>query len=474
MTFLLRLGCLFLFLSLARCRPPAPAATPLAADPWDTRDEILRAIRPPEFPDRDFAITDHGAVADDGSDALPALRAAIRACHRAGGGRVVVPAGTYFVKGPVHLLSNVNLHVAEGATLRFSTAPEDYLPAVHTRWEGVETYNYSPLIYAYEAENVALTGRGTLDGQASNEHWWPWSGSARYGWREGQGRQSDPGSRPTLFAWNTDEVPLRKRRFAGVSYLRPNFVQPYRCTNVLIEGVTLRNSPMWVLHPVLSENVTIRDVRVISHGPNSDGCDPESCRNVLIEGCYFDTGDDCIALKSGRNQDGRRSGRPVENVVVRDCEMKDGHGGVVIGSEVSGGARNIFAEDCLMDSPNLERAIRVKTNKVRGGTIENLFFRNITVGEVSEAVVRVNMRYPIFSDTTETFVPVVRNIHVENVTSRKSRYGLLLEGYGPDDPVRGVTLEHCRFDGVAEGNRLEHVRDLRLEEVYVNGERINP
>ncbi|WP_116127035.1 glycoside hydrolase family 28 protein [Lewinella sp. IMCC34183] len=463
-------------LLLAGCGPaPAPDATAsVGADPWSGMDDILGRIKAPEFPDRTFDITEYGAEADDEGDDLDAIRQAIEACNAAGGGRVVVPAGTFVSNGPVHLLSNVNFHVSEGATLKFSTRPDDYLPAVHTRWEGVETYNYSALIYAYEQENIAVTGTGTLDGQASNANWWPWSGSDRYGWSEGMPSQSDPESRPTLYAWNTKEVPLEERRFGGVSYLRPNFVQPYRCKNVLIDGVTIRNSPMWILHPTLCENVTIQNVRVISHGPNSDGCDPESCRDVLIKNCYFDTGDDCIALKSGRNQDGRNGKRPIENVVIQDCEMKDGHGGVVIGSEVSGGARNIYAENCLMDSPNLDRAIRIKTNKVRGGTIENCYFRNIEVGEVREAVVRINMRYAIFSDTTQTFIPTVRNIYVENVTSKKSRYGLLLEGYDEAHPIRDVYLSDSRFSGVAEGNKIEFTTGLQYEDFYLNGNLVTP
>ena len=170
-------------------------------------------------------------------------------------------------------------------------------------------------------------------------------------------------------------------------------MQPYRCQNVLIEGVTIINSPMWELHPVLCTNVTIRDVTINTHGPNNDGCDPESCRDVLIERCTFDTGDDCIALKSGRNDEGRRLGVPIENVIIRDCVMKDGHGGVVIGSEMSGGARNVFAERCRMDSPNLDRALRIKTNAVRGGLVERVYMRDVTVGQVAEALVTVNFYY---------------------------------------------------------------------------------
>ncbi|MCB0843611.1 MAG: glycoside hydrolase family 28 protein [Bacteroidetes bacterium] len=438
--------------------------------PWDNVNDILANIQPPQFPDNTFDITEYGAVADSTTDCLPAIKAAIEACHEAGGGKVVVPAGKYYVGGPIHLKSNINLHVSEGAYVKFSTTPSDYLPVVFTRWEGVECYNYSALIYAYQQENIALTGTGTLDGQADNEHWWSWSGSKRYGWTEDLPSQMQDHSRPKLYDWNSREVPVEERILGEGTYLRPNFFQTYSCKNVLVDGVTLRNSPMWILHPVLCENVTVQNVKVISHGPNSDGCDPESCKDVLIKNCYFDTGDDCIALKSGRNQDGRRINRPIENVIVQGCEMKDGHGGVVIGSEVSGGARNIFAENCIMNSPNLDRALRVKTNKIRGGRIENLFFRNIEVGEVREAVLRVNMRYAIFSDTSQTFIPEIENIYVENVTSQKSKYGLLIEGYDQEHPVKNINIKDCRFDGVAEGNKIEFGAELNFENYFQNGE----
>ncbi len=224
---------------------------------------------------------------------------------------------------------------------------------------------------------------------------------------------------------------------------------------------------MWNIHPVLCENVTIRNVTVISHGPNNDGCNPESSKNVLIKNCYFDTGDDCIAIKSGRNADGRRLNAPSENIIIQGCTMKDGHGGVVIGSEMSGGCRNVFAEDCVMDSPNLERALRIKTNSMRGGIVENIYMRNITVGEVSDAVIRVNFNYQ--EGDVGQYTPVVRNIFVSNVTSRKSKYALALAGY-ERSPVSNLNLENCRFDGVTSGNMLSHYRDLKMKEVYINSE----
>jgi polygalacturonase len=255
-----------------------------------------------------------------------------------------------------------------------------------------------------------------------------------------------------------ENVPIHERPFGAGHYLRPNFVQPYRCRNVLIEGVTFTNSPMWILHPVLCENVTIRGVTVESHGPNSDGCDPESCRDVLIEGCTFNTGDDCIAIKSGRNADGRRIGVPSENIVIRGCTMKDGHGGVVLGSEMSGGIRNVFVEDCTMDSPNLDRAIRLKSNSLRGGYLENLFVRNIRVGQVKEAVIRINLQYD--KDRGQHF-PRVRSISIENVTSEKSGRPFYFVGL-EDAKIENVRIENCTFKNAARPSVFEHVDQLVL------------
>jgi polygalacturonase len=424
------------------------AALPLqrrATDPWDEVPAILSRIKPPSFPKRDFDLKRFGSVNE-----------AIAACSAAGGGRVVVPAGT-FMTGPMRLKSRVNLYLAEGAVLKFSTDPAKYLPAVFTRWEGTELMNYSPFIYAFNEQDVAVTGPGTLDGQADAAHWWDWTRSAA-------------APRRRLMDLGAQGVPVAERVFGEGSFLRPNFIQPYRCRNVFFEGITIRNSPMWEIHPVLCTNVIVRGVTIESHGPNNDGCDPESCRDVLIERCTFDTGDDCIALKSGRNDDGRRVGVPVENVIVRDCTMKDGHGGVTIGSEISGGARNIFAEKCRMDSPRLDRALRIKSNSVRGGVIERVFMRDVTVGQVADAVVSVDFTYE--EGDAGKFPPIVRDVEVRNVTSRKSKYGLLLRGY-PHDPVTGVRLKDCTFESVAQPDLLENVKDIVLANVTINGKLLN-
>jgi polygalacturonase len=411
----------------------ATASTLLAADAANEQAAILSRIKPPTFPNRDFDITHYGTIAE-----------AIAACTAAGGGRVVVPAGI-FSTGPIHLDHNVNLHVSEGATLRFSRDPQHY-PLVYTRWEGTECMNFSPLIYAFEKTNIAISGTGTLDGQADAEHWWQW---------KGKGPSGQEPDRNALMAAGDKNVQVKDRVFGAGHKLRPNFVQPYRCTNLLIEGVKIVNSPMWELNPVLCKNVTVRNVTIDTHGPNNDGCDPESCTDMLIEKCSFSTGDDCIAIKSGRNVDGRRVNVPNANLIIRDCDMKDGHGGVSIGSEVSGGVRNVFVENCRMSSPNLDRALRIKTNSYRGGAIENIYFQNVTVGEVAQAVIDIDFFYE--EGEGGPFKPIVNNVVISDVTSKKSKYGLYLHGY-KDDPIRGLTVTNCRFENAAKGDFRENVQ----------------
>jgi polygalacturonase len=443
----------------------ARAASAPVTDTWARVPDILKRIKPPIFPQREFAITKYGAAADGKTDCTAAFRDAIAACHKAGGGRVTVPSGT-FLSGAIHLLSNVELHLVAGAVISFSRDPAKYLPVVFSRWEGVELMNYSPFIYAFEQENIAITGEGTLDGQADSESWWPWNGSSRpeYGWKAGTPNQRN--DRKTLMEMAEKGTPVSERVFGGGHYLRPQFIQPYRCRNVLIEGITIRNSPMWEIHPALCKNVIVSGVKISSHGPNNDGCDPESCTDVLIKNCTFDTGDDCIAIKSGRNADGRRLNVPSENIIVQGCVMKDGHGGVTIGSEITGGVRNVFAEDCQMDSPHLERALRIKNNAMRGGLIEDIHMRNVTVGQVTEAVLAIDFYYE--EGETGGFTPVVRNVGVSNVKSAKSKYALYLRGF-KSAPITNVQLDECIFEDVAQPNVLENVRELELRQVRING-----
>lgn len=436
-------------------------------DAWATEyPQILSRIKPPVFPKRDFRITKFGARPGIANDSTEPIAKAIDACNKAGGGRVVIPQGE-FLTGAMHLKSNVNLYLSKGAILKFSSDASKY-PIVHTRWEGMECMNVSPFIYAFEQTNIAITGEGTLDGQANNEHWWLWHGNPKYGWKEGMPNQR--AARARLYKMMETGVAINERIFGEADRLRPNFIQPYKCKNVLIEGVKIVNSPMWEIHPVLCENVTVRKVSISSHGPNNDGCDPESCKDVLIEDCFFDTGDDCIAIKSGRNDDGRRFAAPTQNVIVRGCIMKDGHGGITIGSEISGGVRNVFAENCRLESLNLDHALRVKNNASRGGNLENFYFRNITVGEVAHAVITIDFNYE--EGAMGKYTPIMRSFYVDRLVSGKSKHGADIQGLD-NAPVYDVRITNSTFDNVAQGNVIKNLKGSTLRNVKFNGKEVN-
>ncbi|MDN5696984.1 MAG: glycoside hydrolase family 28 protein [Rubrobacter sp.] len=433
---------------------------------WAKVPGILRRINPPEFPDREFVITEYGAIGDGETDCTEAFRRAIEECTGSGGGHVVVPEGV-FLSGPIHLANNVDLHVEEAGTIRFSRAPGDYLPQVYTRWEGVEVMNYSPLIYGRGLKNIGITGSGTIDGRASNDYWWPWKGQEEHGWEPGDPSQDE--ARDRLIQMAEDGVPVEERVFGEGDYLRPMMIQPYECENIIIEGVTLKDSPMWHIHPVLSKNITVRGVTVDNPtGPNADGCDPESCTDIHIQSCLFDTGDDCVAFKAGKNADGRRIDTPTKNAVVEDCEMRDGHGGVTMGSEMTGGVENIFARNCVMDSPHLDRVLRIKTNSLRGGYVKNVYMKNVRVSEAAEAI-RINFLYGD-GEEAGSYNPSVSNIYVRNLRVENTEYALDMRGY-EESPIRNVRLKNCVFENVERENRLENVSGLVLSNVVIGDER---
>lgn len=442
-----------------------------SAEAWDRAKDIVRNIKVPKFPDRVFDITKFGAVPDGKTLSTAAIAKAIDACAAAGGGRVVVPGGSEpggltFLAGAVHLKSNVNFHIAQGATLKFDTNPSSY-PIVFTRWEGIELMNYSPLIYARKQKNIAITGRGVLDGQGSEHHWWSWKGrwggKTPYGWTEGMPDQR--AARAKLFQMAEDNVPVEKRVFGDGSYLRPPLIQPYDCENVLIEDVKVRNSPFWSIHPVLCRNVTMRGVGVYGLGPNNDGVDPESVDHMLIEECSFDTGDDCIAVNSGRNADGRRLATPSQNIVIRQCAMSEGHGGVVVGSQISGGARFVFAEECEMDSPDLWYAIRFKNNALRGGLLENFYYRDINVGQVGRAAITVDFNYE--EGAKGTYTPQLKNVVIERLRVQDAVRVLDSQGL-PNAPVNDIALSECEFNGVTKPSIVKHTNRVKLDRVRVN------
>ncbi len=363
-----------------------------------------------------------------------------------------------FLTGAIDLLSNVDLHLSDNATLQFSTDPAEY-PIVFTRWEGTECMNYSAFIYAFEQTNVAVTGRGTLDGSANDSNWWAWTHKGT----DGSPSPATP-ARARLGLMGDQGLPVVQRIMGKGSFLRPNFIQPYRCQNVLVENLKIRNSPMWEVNPELCTNVIVRGLDINSLGPNNDGCDPESCKDVLIENCVFQTGDDCIAIKSGRNADGKRVGMASENLIIRNCTMKDGHGGVVIGSEISGDCRKVFVDNCKMDSPNLERALRLKDNAARGGVIENIFMRNVDVGQVAEAILTVDFNYE--EGANGPYQPVVRNIYLEKMTSQASPRILYISGFD-GSVIDQIHFKDCTFQGVTSTEVMLKAGTVTFENVNI-------
>ncbi len=436
--------------------------------PWDTADAIVARVKVPVFARRTVDITRYGAKRDGVTDCTRAFADAIAACAKRGGGRVLVPRGT-FRTGPIRLRSGIELHLQKGATVRFDPDPAKYLPVVHTRWEGVEVMNYSPLISAVGAVNVAVTGEGTLDGGGSDSTWWPWAGKAEYGWKEGLPRQRP--DRDTLMAWGQAGTPVAARIMGAGHCLRPNFIQMFRCRNVFISGVTIVNSPMWVIHPLECTGVLIRGVHVRSHGPNNDGCDPESSRDVVIRGCTFDTGDDCIAIKSGRNNDGRRLKMPSTNLVIQECMFKDGHGAVTIGSEISGNVSGVYARRCSVASPVLWSVLRLKTNATRGGTIEQVYVRDVTVRLVGRAAIEIDLFYE--EGRNGSFVPTVRYVSVDRMRVASCERAFNIVGYD-DAPIRSVRLTDCSFDGVRKDPALKNIAGFDVTRTLVNGSEFRP
>lgn len=403
----------------------------------------------PVIPAGVFDVKDYGAVGDGKTPDTKAFADAIKACAEAGGGTVLIPEGTYFT-GPIHLKGNINLHVHKSATLIFSDRPADYLPAVLTRWEGMECMSFSPLIYARDCENVALTGKGIIDG--NGQSWWHW--------KKGQHITAE-----RLYEACLKEPDPAKRIFADTAdVLRPPLVQFFNCSNVLVEGPEFRSGPMWTIHPVRCENLIVRDIRVITSGPNNDGVNPDGCRNVLVEHCYFDTGDDCVTLKSGINEEGWRIGKPTENVVIRHIETRRGHGGVVIGSDMSGGVRNVYAHHCTFNGT--ERGLRIKSMKGRGGIVENIWFEDVEMDSIVGQAVQLNMYYQssTFPPAGDS-LPLFRNIFIRNVHCGYAGWQAINILGRPDLAIQNVQVEnfraHSRLGAVI--NRAEGVQLISTE-----------
>ncbi|MEY2999929.1 MAG: hypothetical protein RL648_143, partial [Verrucomicrobiota bacterium] len=387
--------------------------------------------------------------------------AAIAASTAAGGGTVYFPAGNYLT-GSVQMESNLTLYLDQGATLLYSGAPA-HSPVVETRWEGTTAFTHAPLIYANRKENIAVVGHGTLDGQGVN--WW---------WRTGEDPAREHLTRPWKAAW----IDLRDRTQAGerfvkedfseaVKFLRPSLLVTYECRNIRIEGITLRNSPMWMLHPIYSENIDIRGVSFESYGPNGDGIDIDSSRNVRISDCYFDTEDDCIVIKSGRDADGRRVGRPSEFITITNCVMYRGHGAVVIGSEMSGGVRDVVASNIVCFGT--DRGIRLKTARGRGGVIENLRFDNWVIHDSPREAIQISTGYvDLPEEPYSERTPTIRNLAISNVTVNGARQVVNIVGL-EEQAVENIRLSDIRGYGKT-GLICKLANDIELHDVRIEVE----
>lgn len=434
----------------AACTSVATPPSAGAATSWREADAIVAAIVAPRIPDRDVAVQGLPANADADADARPAIVAAIEAAHAAGGGRVVVPAGRWLLDGPLHLKSGVNLHMSAGAHLVFTGRHEAYLPVVFTRWEGTECWNFSPFIYARGQSDIAVTGAGTIDGQGA-AHWLPW----RREQRDDQTRLRDMGR---------DGVPVSARVFGAGHKLRPCFVQFIDCQRVLVEGITVQDSPFWCIHPVYCTDVVVRGLTVVSRHINSDGVDPDSCQRVLVESCTFEVGDDGVALKAGRDQDGWRVGRVCEDIVIRNCRyLGDTGGGMAIGSEMSGGVRRVFVEG--WDIPKASHTLYYKANRDRGGFIEDVRIRGVRAGEV-RALIKFSNDF--HSWRGGDFPTRFRRITMEDVTCDSALVGLHISG-DARAPVEDIVLRNITLTRAQVPMQVANARAIMLDGVRING-----
>ena len=410
---------------------------------------ILRRIEPPRIPARDVPL----AGLTEGTDLRAPLQAALDAAAAEGGGCITVPPGTWACEGPIRLRSRCALHLAEGARVVFTGDASAYLPLVLTRWEGTEAFNYSPMIYGRNLTDVAITGQGVLDGQGA-ERFLPW--------RERQGPDQ-----AALRAMGRDGVPVRDRVFGPGHFLRPQFVQLIGCQRVLIEGVTLTDSPFWVVHPVYCRSVTVRDVTIVSRHLNSDGVDPDSSEDVLVEGCTFETGDDGVAVKSGRDQDGWRVGRPSRRIVVRGCRYAgDAGGGVAVGSEMSGGVQDIYVDGYEMSS--VSHAVYLKANGDRGGYVRGVHARDLRIGRADEVLVITNQ----YKDRVAGAHPAAfSNVTLTDVRCGEAEAIATING-APASPVRGVTLRDVTVGSAAVPLRARGVEGLRFVNVRAGGQSV--
>ncbi|MEN0003535.1 MAG: glycoside hydrolase family 28 protein [Bacteroidota bacterium] len=445
-------------------------ARAVAQQAWEATYPAIEArIQPPSFPDREVFITTFGADTTAQYDNRPVIQAAIEQCAAEGGGRVVVPAGNWWVDGPLHLRSNINLHLQEGAKIYFGSNPEQYLPLVKVRWEGTVCWSYSPFIYAFEAENIAITGAGEVDGQAQ-----AWSK---------QWRKKQKPDKKRLRQMGNDLVPEDQRVFGNgfldldgdgqddgfgdgqQHWLRPTLVELYNCKNILLEGVRFRNSAFWTIHPVFSQNITIRNLKIEGGYLNDDGIDPDSCEDVLIEDCRIETEDDAISIKAGRDQDAWNR-PPSQHIIVRNCTLNSGVNAFCIGSEMSGGVQQVFVHDCRILSG--KHGLNFKCNLDRGGRVADIFFRQLTFDHLAEALLIFRMDYHGYRGNN--YPTKFERFFVQDVTAQRID-SLAFKIVGVEAaPIEKILLDDIRIQQAGRAGELAHTEAILWQNVFINGE----
>ena len=411
-------------------------------------DSLLRVITGATISSHQVEITRFGARGDSATDCRRAFDKAMKYAQKRGGARIVVPAGTWLVKGPIHMVSNVCLDIKEGATLKFVATPQNYLPVVSTSWEATPLWNYSPFIYAKGCRNIAIVGRGVIDGNSAETF-------AK--WHDQQAESQELSRR-----YNHEGTPVSERRFGEGHCLRPQLIQFYDCSEITIADVFIRHSPFWCVHLLCSENIICRGLRYDAKLENNDGIDPESSRNILIEDIHFDNGDDNVAIKSGRDNDGWKA-RPSENIIIRNCKFKGLHG-VVIGSEMSGGVQNIFIENCTY-AGYCKRGIFIKTNPDRGGFIRNVYVNNCMFGEVLDLFYVTSMYAG--QGLANHHYSTIENIFVDSLSAREVKgTALVLQGTQAK-PIRNVSFRHVHVGVLKKGISFENTEPVLMQDCFL-------
>ncbi|GAB1483239.1 glycoside hydrolase family 28 protein [Treponema sp.] len=400
----------------------------------------MNAVKPDAF----------GGINDSKQDNTVALRTALEYLGDSGGGTLLIPPGIW-TTGPLRLYSDTKLHLEEGSTLSFIPDPELYRP-VRTRWEGIECFAMHPLIFANGQHDVAITGNGSIDGNGAA--WWAMLRAKR---AANQKRPETPIERELARLNPGYESQSGGGGGREFQFLRPPTIQFHDCTDVLLENISVANSPFWTIHPVYCDRLTISNVRVRNplDAPNTDGIDIDSCSNVLISDCQIAVGDDGIALKSGSGPDGIRVNRPTCNVVVRQCRVADGHGGIVIGSETAAGVHDVLTEDC--EFLGTDRGIRIKTRRGRGGEIRDLTFRNLRMKD-NLCPLAINMYYrcgstasdgelfSTFNQPVTNLTPRISNVNISGIRARGCRASAGFIAGLPESPIENLSITDSIFE----------------------------